>query len=78
MKRDVAEEQAQIVKPEEVLARIEGDYFCDYAVFSGTLREYIVRALEAQCKSEPNELHKRANTGDALRLEVLSGGPQGS
>lgn len=60
MKRDPADERAENVTPEVVLTRIQGEYLCDYAVFSGTLREYVVRALEAQYRSEPNDLHTRA------------------
>jgi hypothetical protein len=62
MKRDPFDEEAQTATytVEEVLGRIEGDYFYDYAAFTGTQREYVVRALEAQFKTEPNDLHRRA------------------
>src|SRR4051794_27237477 len=44
----------------EVLQRLEGDYFLDYALFTGAVREYIVNTLEAQYNSsDKNDWHRR-------------------
>ncbi|MPZ20369.1 MAG: hypothetical protein GEV06_21005 [Luteitalea sp.] len=72
MKRDPVEEHKHTATVEGVLAQLEGDYFYDYAAFTGSLREYVVRALEARYKSEPNELHKRAFLLNVYREEYTA------
>jgi hypothetical protein len=72
MKRDLVEEQAQTATLQDVLGRIEGNYFYDHATFTGTLREYVVRALESQYKSAPNDLHTRAFMLNVYREEYTS------
>lgn len=72
MKRDPVEEHKQTATLGGVLAQLEGDYFFDYATFTGSLREYVVRALEAQLKSNPSELHKRAFLLNVYREEYTA------
>lgn len=59
-------------KVDAVLAQFEGDYFLDYAVFTGTMREYISAALEAQFRKDPNDLHRRAYTLGLYREEYTA------
>jgi hypothetical protein len=56
----------------EIVARVQGDYLFDYAAFSGTLREYVVAALEMQFKNEPNDLHRRAFALGVYREEYTA------
>jgi hypothetical protein len=60
MKRTPTEERAGTATIGDVLAQLEGEYFYDYATFTGSLREYVVRGLETLYESDPNELHRRA------------------
>ena len=59
-------------KIDAVLSQFEGDYFLDYAVFTGTIREYISAALEEQFNREPNDLHRRAYTLGIYREEYTA------
>lgn len=38
---------------------MEGDYLLDYALFTGVVREYIVRSLEAEYSGNKNDWHQR-------------------
>ena len=55
-----------------VLRQFEGEYFFDYAGFVGSLREYVVRALEAQYAREPGDLHRRAFMLNLYREEYTA------
>ena len=43
----------------DVLQPLEGDYFLDYALFTGAVREYVVRSLEQQYDADKNDWHQR-------------------
>src|SRR5688500_12769409 len=66
------DERARVFSVTGVLAQIEGEYFFDYATFRGTLRDYVVHALEAQFQAEPNDLHRRAFMLALYREEYTS------
>src|SRR3954465_6312804 len=46
-------------KRAEILKQIEGDFFLDYAIFTGAIREYVARTLEEQYGRNENDWHRR-------------------
>jgi hypothetical protein len=60
-KKEQEQHDAAAVRLGEVLHDIEGDYFFDYAFFTGSMREYTVRSLEDTLKRErePSDYLKR-------------------
>jgi hypothetical protein len=46
-------------KRSDVLKQVEGEYFLDYAIFTGAVREYVSRTLEMQFRSDPTDWHRR-------------------
>ena len=45
----------QSVTSASVLGKVEGDFFFDYAIFTGAACEDVVRTLEAAYLAEPND-----------------------
>jgi hypothetical protein len=60
-KKDQVLQERHDERLSQVLAEIEGDYFLDYALFTGSMREYTVRALEQVINGEvnPSDYHRR-------------------
>lgn len=47
------------VDPEDVLRRLEPQYFVDYTLFSGAVRHYVAYSLEQEFLRAPEDLHRR-------------------
>ncbi len=48
-----------MVDKADVLRQLEGDYLLDYALFTGVLREYVIRSLEQLFKADGSDLYRR-------------------
>ncbi len=45
--------------PEDVLRRIEPQYFVDHTLFTGAIRHYVAHSLEQEFRRAPGDLHRR-------------------
>jgi hypothetical protein len=52
----IGERQAD---PEEVLRRLEPQYFLDYTLFSGVIRHHVAHSLEQAYRGAPGDVHRR-------------------